>query len=251
MLNELRLSLEYAKKLKPLYLFIDKKEEGAAAVRAMDASQSIFMKLEFDEWPDLEGDLIIGNVSYLTKLLSMSSFGDDGNVTQMEGTSYNGDPAITGLAFSSPKLNVSYKLVDPRIEATSRAPKDIKNIAFTADYEMSDADMKALREAIQLTEMAVDRPDNALVVPYEKDGFLAFEFPTHGAALDIVMENPLKGTIPVKTAFPMQMFNTIVQTMASKGFAMLSVSESVLLFQTAEENCTVNIYLPKSTRRIN
>ncbi len=249
MKTELKVALDYVKRIKPSFLFIDQNED-STVVRAIDDSKSVFINLNFPKWDNLNSSIIVSNIPYLTKILSMADMVTNGTIEFENGYNGNGEEIIRNLVFLTNKTRIKYSLTDPRIETTTRAPKAVKNIVYTAEYTLTEQDIANLKEAIQLHETVIDRADNGFIIPYVLDGKLAFEFPYQISTINLTMENQVEGDISFKSAFPLSMFSMVLQTLMSKPFVNIRIAESLIQFETGDDMCIANVYLPKSTRRI-
>lgn len=193
-----------------------------------------------DAKPEFDRPACLGHMDYLSKILSMEQIrGKDGTVKITTGPSIEGHDIIQRLDFSAPRLKVSYKATDPKVNNVVIPP--VKQLVWAVTGKLEPDHSKQFNEMVGLRSVVDPKNDTFSAVGGK--GGLKFLF--SGKMSDememVVFTEPTSAM--AETKFPVSKVKVALGMMAKNGGGTLHIGEKAfkVAFKSPESEYEVII----------
>lgn len=220
-------------------------EEGSTSAGAMTTNNTLLVRVTSPVEPDVNAKICLGNLKYLSKILSTKQISEHGILQTAIGESLEKEPIVKSIDFTAPRLSIRYHATDPKVGGRVM---NIKKQDWNASVKLEPSHAAEFSDAVKLQQ--VMNPSKNEFKVTQRDGNLVVIFETGEKSSDndisLVLAK-IDGTLPDSYYLNTTNVLSALSLVATADSGTLYFSASVCRVTANVGDHEIEIIIPKNT----
>lgn len=219
--------------------------DGSTTAGAMTTNNTLLVKVTSPSEPDLSAKICLGNLKYLSKILSTKQISEHGVLKTAIGESLEKEQIVKSIDFTAPRLSIRYHATDPKVGGRVM---NIKQQDWAATVKVEPSHAAEFADAVKLQQ--VMNPSKNEFKVTERDGNLVVIFETGEKSSDndiALVLAKIDGALPDSYYLNTTNVLSALSLVATADSGTMHFSASVCRVTADAGDHEIEVVIPKNT----